>query len=427
MQHEESLFRDSVTYGCMATCSFSEHNHAIFPSDLMPYRNRLFIGLISAQSVCLCAGLWAHHQFAEAVFDHHRQQVEVERVAQSVSEVGTIAISPSEIEPAASTFSGPSPTDIEVPTSLVWMVNGFSFVWILSLQGITAWLMIGKHRGETEKQQLQAQEEAMLKTKELVRTRDAIVFGLAKLAESRDPETGMHLERIAHYSTRLATALRKHRRYREVVTGTFVNTIGISSALHDIGKVGVEDAVLLKPAKLTREEHYRIQTHPVLGGECIRQIERRLGHSNFLEMAREIALHHHERWDGAGYPDGLMGEKIPLAARIVAIADVYDALSTRRCYKEAFEHDRCVAMIEESAGTQFDPELVEVFSQISLQFKEIADRFRDSSEQSLVESNPFPSFSGKDSQTLPSSGAEPEANGTSTHRFSVYPIESWTA
>ncbi len=153
-----------------------------------------------------------------------------------------------------------------------------------------------------------------------------------------------------------------------------MRTIGISSALHDIGKVGVEDAILLKPGSLTEAERHRIQVHAALGGDCIRQIERRLGNSTFLSMAREIALYHHERWDGQGYPHGLKAEDIPLAARIVSIADVYDALSVKRVYKDALPHEICVDKIRREAGRQFDPDLVEVFLSIEQQIAEIAER-----------------------------------------------------
>ncbi len=190
---------------------------------------------------------------------------------------------------------------------------------------------------------------------DLLRTRDAVIFGLAKLAESRDPDTGNHLERIAVYSTRLATVLRRNPRYRRHLTPAFVKLIGISSALHDIGKVGIEDSILLKPGQFEEQERLVMHMHAAIGGKCIREIESRLGRSNFLQMAREIAFCHHERWDGRGYPDGLAGEEIPLAARIVAVADVYDALATKRVYKAAFPHGKCVEMIRAEAGKQFDP------------------------------------------------------------------------
>jgi putative two-component system response regulator len=215
--------------------------------------------------------------------------------------------------------------------------------------------------------------------------RDAVIFGLAKLAESRDPDTGMHLERISLYSTRLARAARKHPRFRNQITPSFVQTIGISSALHDIGKVGVQDAILLKPGPLTSMERARITDHARIGGECIYQIQRRIGDSSFLKMAHDIAMHHHERWDGTGYPTGLVGEAIPLSARIVAIADVYDALSVKRVYKEALPHGICVERITATTGQQFDPDLVEIFLSVEAEFKEIAERFRDNQKSQAAE------------------------------------------
>ena len=301
-----------------------------------------------AQCICLAVGLWAQQQFSNAVRNWEAQQA----------------------------ASGASELEIS-PTSSAWLVAGFTFIWTAGLQGSVAWLIIVRLKAAQDKSHTQAKEDALLRTKELIRTRDAVVFGLAKLAESRDPDTGLHLERIAMFSTRLAGALRRHRRYRAVVTHSFVKHIGISSALHDIGKVGVKDSILLKPGRLTTDERLAIQLHTAIGGECIEQIERHLGNSNFLHMAREIAFHHHERWDGKGYPAGLKEEEIPLSARIVAIADVYDALSVRRVYKEALPHEECVRMIEEQAGKQFDPELVEVFLTIAGQFRDIAERFRE--------------------------------------------------
>ena len=215
---------------------------------------------------------------------------------------------------------------------------------------------------------------------DLLRTRDAVIFGLAKLAESRDPDTGNHLERIAVYSTRLATALRRNPRYRRQLTSAFVKLIGISSALHDIGKVGIEDSILLKPGQFEEQERLVMQMHAVIGGKCIREIESQLGRSNFLQMAREIAFCHHERWDGSGYPKGLAGEEIPLAARIVAVADVYDALATRRVYKAAFPHRKCVEMIRAEAGKQFDPAVVDAFLEVEAEFRAIAQRCRDAGE-----------------------------------------------
>lgn len=315
-------------------------------------QHKTFLLLLAAQASCLATGLWLQQQFLDAHGHWYAER----------------AVSASAAEQPAHEAAGRI------------VIQVAAFVWILGIQSVAAWLLLGRLKGNQERLQLRSQEEAMRTTRELLMTRDAVVFGLAKLAESRDPDTGMHLERIALYSTRIASALRKHRRYRDVVSANFVNTIGISSALHDIGKVGVEDAILLKPGRLTHAEHFRIQSHTQLGAECIRQIERRLGNSNFLEMAREITLYHHERWDGAGYPTGLSGEEIPLAARIVAIADVYDALRVKRVYKEAKPHDECVRMIREEAGRHFDPALVEVFLSIEHQLREISERFADHHE-----------------------------------------------
>jgi putative two-component system response regulator len=271
-----------------------------------------------------------------------------------------------------------------VTQSFDWnTVFPLTFLWIAGTQAVCAWLLLQRMFGQHSLKEQQSQEENLRTARELVRTRDAVIFGLAKLAESRDPDTGHHLERIALYSTRISQALRRHPKYRDIVTQQFVRTIGISSALHDIGKVGVEDAILLKPGTLTDAERHRIQVHAALGGDCIRQIERRLGNSTFLSMAREIALYHHERWDGAGYPHGLKAEDIPLAARIVSIADVYDALSVKRVYKEALPHEVCVDKIRREAGKQFDPELVEVFLSIEPQIAEIAERLRGQAREGV--------------------------------------------
>ena len=151
--------------------------------------------------------------------------------------------------------------------------------------------------------------------------------------------------------------------------------IQISSALHDIGKVGIEDSILQKPGRLTDDERRRMQKHTAISSRCLNRIEACLGDANFLQMAHQIALFHHEWWDGSGYPTGLFGNQIPLAARIVAVADVYDALSARRVYKvykSAYPHEDCVAIIEAGSGTQFDPRLVEVFLGVQAKFAAIA-------------------------------------------------------
>jgi putative two-component system response regulator len=259
----------------------------------------------------------------------------------------------------------------------VGQVVGLTWLWTSVLLGFATYMVLARFHDEAERERARTLAEQHHQRQTLIRTRDAVIFGLAKLADSRDPETGDHLERISVYSTLLASVLRNNPKYAQEITPSFVRLIGISSALHDIGKVGVEDRILLKPGPLTDEERARIQEHAAIGGECLREIEQRLGSTNFLQMAREIAFAHHERWDGGGYPHGLKGEGIPLSARIVAIADVYDALSSRRVYKGPRKHEECVEIIGKGAGTQFDPEMVQVWLTIAEKFREIAKRYSD--------------------------------------------------
>jgi HD-GYP domain-containing protein (c-di-GMP phosphodiesterase class II) len=256
-----------------------------------------------------------------------------------------------------------------------------AFLWTWVLSSVATFLFSARLTSEEMNRKTQSEHDALRSAQDLLRTRDAVIFGLAKLAESRDPETGHHLERISLYSTRLANALRLLPQYHREVTPGFIRLLGISSVLHDIGKVGLEDTVLLKPGRLNTEERKKMQEHTLVAGACLKEIEQRLGASNFLQTAREIALHHHERWDGNGYPAGLAGEAIPLAARIVTVADVYDALSSKRVYKEAFPHDECVRLIREGAGTQFDPQLVEVFLSIEADFAAIGRKFAAGSHE----------------------------------------------
>jgi HD-GYP domain-containing protein (c-di-GMP phosphodiesterase class II) len=316
----------------------------------MQQKTKTVLILAAGQAACLAAGIWI-------------QQCLLSAVTARRADSGMATTAPS---------TGTSST---ARAANLLAVHLLTFSWIAGLQGLASWLLLTRMQGEQDREKNRSVEESLRRARELVRTRDAVIFGLAKLAESRDPDTGHHLERIALYSTRLASALRRHPKYHRIVTTSFVRSIGISSALHDIGKVGVEDSILLKPGPLTAEERKRIEGHTGYGGDCIRQIQQRIGDPTFLEMACEIALHHHERWDGTGYPDGLCREQIPLAARIVSIADVYDALSVRRVYKAPLPHEACVAKIRSEAGKHFDPDLVDVFLSIQSQFSEIADRF----------------------------------------------------
>lgn len=202
------------------------------------------------------------------------------------------------------------------------------------------------------------EHEVEARTQSLIRTRNAVVFGLAKLSESRDKDTAGHLERVRSYVTILASQMAKTN---SEIDHTFVANLAVASALHDVGKVGVPDAVLLKVGRLTPSERRAMQMHTELGGECLAAIGRQLGEDDFLELGYQVALAHHEQWDGSGYPHGLQGKQIPLSARIVALADVYDALTSDRPYRPALSHAEAREWIVSQYGTQFDPEVVEAF------------------------------------------------------------------
>jgi response regulator RpfG family c-di-GMP phosphodiesterase len=209
--------------------------------------------------------------------------------------------------------------------------------------------------------------------RDLMATRDAVIFGLAKLSESRDAQTGQHLLRIRRYVDMLARQMREaNPELRDMMSDEWIADLGLSSALHDIGKVGVPDSILLKPSKLSTQEFEQIKRHTLIGGDCLYEIEKRLCDSNFLMLAREIAYAHHEWWNGEGYPLSLTGHDIPISARIVALADVYDALTTNRPYKPALPHPDVVRMIKNRSGTQFEPAVVDAFMSVERDF----DRLR---------------------------------------------------
>lgn len=251
------------------------------------------------------------------------------------------------------------------------------FVWITAIQGGIGYLYISHFVERIRSSQDNLQSEFSRKQDALTRTQNALIVGLTKLAASRDGDTEGHLDRVGLYASRIASVAGERPEFQNEITPQFIETIRVSAALHDIGKVGIEDSILQKPGRLTDEERRQMQTHTRISSDCLQQVQQCLGDSNFLQMAHEIALFHHEHWNGEGYPTGLRREQIPLAARIVAIADVYDALSARRCYKEPYAHQQCVDMIVEAAGTQFDPRLVEVFQQVESEFRAIAARFPD--------------------------------------------------
>ncbi|HUT93551.1 MAG TPA: HD domain-containing phosphohydrolase [Thermoguttaceae bacterium] len=213
-----------------------------------------------------------------------------------------------------------------------------------------------------------------------LQSRDLTIFAMAKLAESRDPETGAHLERIREYSRVLAEQLSRRTELRDQLDDEYIQTLYLTSPLHDIGKVGIPDRVLLKPGRLTADEFEVMKRHTAIGGETLEAVGRAHPGAQFLQMACDIAWSHHEKFDGSGYPRGLAGEEIPLCSRIVALADVYDALTTKRVYKPAYSHETAREIILEGTDTQFDPAMVEAFLQRESQFLTIRQQFADGEE-----------------------------------------------
>ena len=219
-------------------------------------------------------------------------------------------------------------------------------------------------------------------------SRQATVIGLAKLAEYRDNETGEHLLRMRQYSRMLAKAFAEHPNTSTEATPEFIQDISLSAILHDIGKVGISDSILLKPSKLTPDEYERMQAHPSIGADVLTSLQTYAPQCTLLKMGHEIASCHHEKWDGSGYPQGLTAEQIPLSARIVALADVYDALTSPRCYKQPLDHQTAKRFILEGKGTHFDPLLVELFVDLESEFEALSLASLESTSNSQTSTSP---------------------------------------
>ncbi|MDA1089594.1 MAG: HD domain-containing protein [Proteobacteria bacterium] len=215
-------------------------------------------------------------------------------------------------------------------------------------------------------------------TEEIRRTRDTTILTLASLAETRDNETGAHILRTQRYVKALAESLKDHPRFSDFLTEDAIDLLYKSAPLHDIGKVGIPDAILLKPGKLTDEEFEIMKTHAAIGNNSLAVAEAELGRNDFLGFAREISLSHHEKWDGSGYPQGLSGDDIPISGRLMAVADVYDALISKRVYKPAFPHEKAMEIILEGRGKHFDPDIVDALLDSEDTFKDIARVYCDS-------------------------------------------------
>jgi putative two-component system response regulator len=223
------------------------------------------------------------------------------------------------------------------------------------------------------------EREVRDRTADVTRVKELTIVAMATLAETRDNETGNHIRRTQNYVKALAEALAPLPAFAPDLTPTNIDLLYKSAPLHDIGKVGVPDAILLKPGRLTADEFEIMKTHASLGADAIREAETMLDGTqpSFLRYAREIAETHHEKWDGSGYPHGLAGDAIPLSGRLMAVADVYDALISKRCYKSAWSHEQAVEMIAEGRGKHFDPRIVDAFLAIADTFKAIAANYRD--------------------------------------------------
>jgi len=213
--------------------------------------------------------------------------------------------------------------------------------------------------------------------REMAASQRATLFALVKLTEARDVDTGRHIERVQVFARVLAEHMRKVGLYVAQMTSAFIDTIYETASLHDIGKVAIPDAILLKPGRLTAAEFATMQRHSAYGAETLVAVLKRYPDNQFLRMGVDVARSHHEKWDGSGYPDGLTGASIPLAARIVAMADYYDALTSNRCYRSALSHEVASQMIHDNSGSHFDPDVVQAFGTLGGQFEEIRNAMQD--------------------------------------------------
>lgn len=214
---------------------------------------------------------------------------------------------------------------------------------------------------ELKKYNSELQEIVDEKVQEISESQIATIYALVKLAESRDDDTGLHIERTSVLCELTANLLSLLPEYMDPINQDFIDNISKASPLHDIGKVGIPDNILLKPGKLTNEEFEIMKTHTTIGYETLLEVHNSYKNNYFIKLGMEVARYHHEKWDGTGYPQGLIGKSIPVSARIMALVDVYDALRSKRVYKEPFSHKRTCEIIKEGSGKHFDPVIVEVF------------------------------------------------------------------
>ncbi|MGD8566578.1 MAG: response regulator [Gammaproteobacteria bacterium] len=236
------------------------------------------------------------------------------------------------------------------------------------------------YRSQIEEYNNELKDRVQQQVQQITSAQLGAIFAMSKLAESRDPETGEHLERMREYCKVISEYLGRLSQYQSIIDQEFVDNIYAASPLHDIGKVGIVDSVLLKPGKLTVEEWRVMKSHPIIGAETLREVDRQHPGNSLIRMGIDIAESHHEKWDGSGYPYGLKGNEIPLVARILALGDVYDALTSKRCYKEAFSHERSRTILQENAGSHFDPAVIDAFLATENEFQRIREYYQDSQD-----------------------------------------------
>ncbi|MDR1578982.1 MAG: response regulator [Synergistaceae bacterium] len=256
-----------------------------------------------------------------------------------------------------------------------YMVKPFAILEVQARLDVHLSLLSARKALRRQNETLEAKVKE--RTQELSITQSVIIEAMASLAETRDQETGDHVQRTRLYVHLLAVQLASHPRFRDYLVLMEPDELGKAATLHDIGKVGVPDNILLKPAKLTTEEFEEMKKHTVYGHNILHRLTRRLPNNNFLVLADEIAWSHHEKWNGLGYPRGLEGDDIPIPGRLMAIADVYDALISVRPYKKAMSDEEARDFIVSQAGTHFDPDVVDAFTDLTDMFRFVASQLKD--------------------------------------------------
>ncbi len=251
---------------------------------------------------------------------------------------------------------------------------------VLMMTGLILYLASRRYKDTLEQANAELNCEVSRQVSAGLAKRNALIFGLAKLADYRDTDTGAHLERIGLYARVLANAIEHEH---DEINGKWIDRIVLASSLHDIGKVGIPDSILLKPGRLTPEEREIMEKHTLIGADTLLAIRAKIGSDDFIDMGVEIALQHHEKWDGTGYPFGLAGEDISLAARIVALADFYDAVTSKRVYKDAMSHEQTSELIRDLRGSHFDPQVVDAYFENEPEFNAIRLHNQHGSDTSL--------------------------------------------